>query len=235
MRIIKSALPLVLSLLVVFTTHAQSSKVSGKYYTKSANNRPPIRISRQKAKVVCPVFVDTGFPYHGLGVKVGDPFALTYKYYANKHFAVAIDGGRAASGLYSRYYSDLFTEYTPADATYIAHKVKADWVGDVKVLYQRGIEQVATGLQVYAGLGWEIRNLKIEYDYTAEAGTPPLNEHFKTAHVRTTQGVQAAVGIEYSYFKLPISAFMELEYYYDILKDPGYRKMQGGVGLRYVF
>src|SRR5690606_3031663 len=109
------------------SVEAQRSKGSGKtYYSKSANNRPPIRISRSKAKVVCPVFEDTGFPYHGLGIKVGDPFALTYKYYANKHFAVAVDGGRAASGLYSRYYNDLFFEYYPTATTtdFFAQKVK---------------------------------------------------------------------------------------------------------------
>lgn len=236
MRFIKTGLTLIFCLLMAFCAQAQRSKGSGKtYYSKSANNRPPIRMSRKKAKVVCPVFEDTGYPYHGFGFKVGDPFALTYKYYASKHFAVAVDGGRAASGLYSRYYNDLFYEYYPSDADFIAHKVKADWVGEVKLLYQMNIEQVSPGLQLYAGLGWEIRNLKIQYDYYAEDGVPPIQTNFKSTHDRVTQGAQAVIGIEYSYFKLPISAFMEMEYYYDLLKDPGYRKVQGGVGLRYVF
>jgi hypothetical protein len=34
---------------------------------------------------------------------------------------------------------------------------------------------------------------------------------------------------------MPISAFMEMELYTDIKIDPGWEKVQGGVGLRYVF
>lgn len=234
MRFIKIALTAFLCLLLTVCVHAQRSKGGGRStYTKSANNRPPIRMSRSKARVVCPIFEDTGFPYHGIGIKVGDPFALTYKFYANKHFAVAADFGRSASGLYSKYYSELFHEFQPASADYYSHKVKADWVGEVKFLYQVAIEDVSPGLQLYAGLGWEVRSLKIQYDYFAEEDGLPKN--FQTVNDRLTQGAQGVFGIEYSYFKLPISAFMELEYYYDVVKDPGWTKIQGGVGLRYVF
>lgn len=234
MRFTKIALTLVLGLLLTFCAYAQRSKGGGKsYYTKSANNRPPIRMSRSKARVVCPIFEDSGFPYHGIGIKVGDPFAITYKYYASKHFAVAADIGRSASGLYSSYYSEVFNEFQPATSDYYSHKVGADWVGEVKFLYQIGIEQISPGLQLYVGLGWEVRSLRIQYDYFAEEDGLPKN--FQQEYERLTQGAQGVFGIEYSYFKLPISAFMELEYYYDVVKDPGYTKIQGGVGLRYVF
>lgn len=236
MRFIKIALPHVLCLFLALSAYAQRS-ASGqqKFYTKSrtVNKHNPIRMPHSKRKVVCPIFEDSGFPYHGIGIKVGDPFALTYKYYANKRFAVAADFGRSASGLYSKYYSELFYEYQPATATYYSHKVKADWVAEVKVLYQIGIEEVAPGLQLYAGLGWEVRNLKIQYDYFADGGG--FAKNFQNTYDRLTQGAQASFGIEYSYFKLPVSAFMELEYYYDVVKDPGFTKIQGGVGLRYVF
>ena len=43
------------------------------------------------------------------------------------------------------------------------------------------------------------------------------------------------MGIEYAYFNIPISAFMELEYFTDIQADPGWSRFEGGVGLRYVF
>ncbi len=237
MRFIKIALPHILCLLVAFSAYSQRS-MSGtqRTYTKSrtVNKHNPIRMSHSKRKVVCPIFEDTGFPYHGIGIKVGDPFALTYKYYANKHFAVAADFGRSASGLYSSYYSELFYEFQPETSDYYSHKVKADWVGEVKALYQISIEKISPGLQLYVGLGWEVRNLKIQYDYFAEDGVVS-SKPFQDQYDRLTQGGQGVFGIEYSYFKLPISAFMELEYYYDLVKDPGWAKTQGGVGLRYVF
>lgn len=234
MRFIKTALPLVFCLLLAVEGYSQRS-VSGtrRTYSKVGNKHNPIRMSRSKSKVVCPVFEDSGFPYHGFGIKVGDPFAITYKFYANKHFAIAADFGRSASGLYSKYYSDLFSEFQPATSEYYAHKVTADWVGEVKALYQIGIDDVAPGLQLYAGLGWEIRDLSIRYDYYADGGG--FTKPFQAEYDRLTQGAQGVFGIEYSYFKLPISAFMELEYYYDLVKDPGWTKIQGGVGLRYVF
>lgn len=233
MRFIKIALTAIFCLLINVFAEAQRSKGTRSTYTKSANSRPAIRMPRSKARIVCPIFEDTGFPYHGIGIKVGDPFALTYKFYANKHFAVAADFGRSASGLYSKYYSEIFSEFQPSTSLYYSHKAKADWVGEIKFLYQISIEDISPGLQLYAGLGWEVRNLKIQYDYFAD--DDGLQSNFKDEYDRLTQGAQGVFGIEYSYFKLPISAFMELEYYYDVVKDPGWTKIQGGVGLRYVF
>ena len=236
MRFIKIALPLILCLFTAFEAYSQrSSSGSQKTYTKSrtVNKHNPIRMSHNKRKVVCPIFEDSGFPYHGIGIKVGDPFALTYKYYFSKHFAMAADIGHSASGLYSKNYSEIFYEFQPETSDYYSHDVKADWVGEAKVLYQIGIDEISPGLQLYVGLGWEVRNLKIQYDYFAT--DDGLSKNFQDEYTRLTQGAQGVFGIEYSYFKLPISAFMELEYYYDLVKDPGYTKIQGGVGLRYVF
>jgi hypothetical protein len=194
-------------------------------------------MSRSKAKVVCPIFEDTGYPYQGLGIKLGDPFAVTYKYYPNKRFGIAADFGRSASGLYSKYYSELFDVeiQDPEDTLeYYSHKVNSDWVAEIKLLYHFSAEKISPGLQVYTGLGWEFRKLNIKYDYIAVTG---VNEtkFFDTEINRFTQGIEAVVGIEYSYFSLPISAFMELEYYYDLHRDPGWHTVQGGVGLRYIF
>jgi hypothetical protein len=236
MRFTKTALTLLLCQVMAVSAYSQgSANGSQKVYTKSrtVNKHNPIRMSHSKRKVVCPIFVDNGYPYHGIGIKVGDPFALTYKYYASKHFAVDVDFGKSASGLYSKYYSELFSEFQPETSRYYSHKVKVDWVGEAKLLYQVGIEEVSPGLQLYVGLGWEIRNLKIQYDYFADEGGLPKN--FQNQYDRLTQGAQGVFGIEYSYFAIPVSAFMELEYYYDLVKDPGWTKIQGGVGLRYVF
>ena len=72
---------------------------------KSAGFRVP-KVNANKARIICPIFEESRYPYQGIGFKLGDPFALTYKFYANKHFSFAADAGKAASGLYSRYYRD---------------------------------------------------------------------------------------------------------------------------------
>lgn len=244
MRLSKSLIAIILCLFVAPTLLAQRSKVhhSGKLmHTRTKHNYNVIKVSRSKAKTICPIFEDTGYPYHGIGIKLGDPFAVTYKYYANKHFSFGVDFGRSASGLYSSYYREVFNEFTRPDTlqenqstTYLAHKAKSDLVGEIKVLYHMKADKISQGLQVYAGLGWEWRYLKIQYDYLVNDGIFDDKIEFITRD-RFTYGAQGTVGIEYSYFKMPISAFMELEVFVDLLRDPGFYKIQGGVGLRYVF
>lgn len=233
------SIPTIVCLLVLAAgfVHAQKSVYNGKVIRSGNHKKNAIKMPRSKAKSICPIFEDTGFPYQGIGFKFGDPLAITYKYYPNKHFAIAADFGRSASGLYSTYYRELFDVEVPDPGDtlkYYSHKVKADWVADLKLLYHMDGEKISPGLQIYAGVGWEIRRLTIQYDFMAQT-TPDETKFFDATVNRFTQGVEGVLGIEYSYFKLPISAFMEMEYYIDVMKDPGWRKLQGGVGIRYVF
>jgi hypothetical protein len=213
------------------------------YTQKRFNNNP--RVRGAKAKTICPIFERSKYPYFGLGVKLGDPFAFTFKYYASKHWAFVGDIGKPASGLYNRYFRDKFNDYQldtlsqGAELKYLTHQVKSDLIGELKVLYQIDATVVSPGLQFYIGAGWQWKNTKISYDYTYNEPDNPNPSSDNTIGTfkanRFTQGPQAVVGIEYSYFQLPISAFMELEYFSDIQLDPGKSRVEGGVGLRYVF
>lgn len=200
-----------------------------------------IRVSKGKAKVVCPIFEQSKYPYHGIGVKLGDPFAITYKFYATKHFAVALDFGSAASGLYNEYHRENFMLYLEPDSlsgsqsiSYLGHRVKSEWVSEGKLLYHNDASKLLNGLQWYIGAGWQIRRLGIEYEYFLEIS---LNENQigKFDLNRLTMGPTGALGLEYAYFELPISAFLEIEVFSDVVEDPGWMRFQGGVGIRYVF
>ena len=208
---------------------------------RSSGFRVP-HVSGYKARIMCPLLEGSRYPYQGLGLKLGDPFALTYKFYASKHFAFAADIGKAASGLYNRYYRDAFVTYLPdtlkksQSIQYLAHKALSDWFVEAKFLYQWDAEKISKGLQLYAGLGWQWRNTKLQYDYNFNDRS--LNQDDgkfgKFTQQRFTYGLVAVVGFEYSYFSLPVSAFIEIEVYTDALIDPGHQRFQGGVGLRYV-
>lgn len=199
---------------------------------------------------MCPIFVESKYPYQGIGIKLGDPFAITYKFYPSKHFTFAADFGKAASGLYNRYYRSTFNNYSgdmlaqhpdtiknnPFTPTvkYLTHKVNSDLFLEAKFLYQWDASKLAQGLQFYTGLGWEWRNTQITYDYQYENGFAEQQLGKYTVN-RFTFGPTAIVGFEYSYFTLPVSAFIEVEWFTDALLDPGYNRFQGGVGLRYIF
>ena len=204
------------------------------------SNYSALRVSRNKARIMCPIFEQSQYPYQGIGIKLGDPLALTYKFYPSKHWAFAADLGKAASGLYNKYYRNAFNTYLPdtlksdQSVKYLAHHVSRDWLFETKFLYQWDASKVSKGLQLYTGLGWQWRNTRINYDYLYEKGLYESNLG-KISRTRATYGPVAIVGFEYSYFSLPVSAFIELEWFTDALLDPGYHRFQGGVGLRYVF
>ena len=211
-------------------------------YTRERYNSAA-RIRGAKAKTICPIFENSKYPYQGLGIKLGDPFAITYKYYFNKTFAIAADVGKASSGLYNRYFREKFDEYVVTDTfstsdasiEYYTHKVMSDLIGEVKLLYHIDASKISTGLQVYIGAGWEWKNTKLQYDYTYRGSATDPDKFGRFERTRFTMGPQAVIGIEYAYFKIPISAFMELEYFSDIMADPGWSRVEGGVGLRYIF
>lgn len=208
------------------------------------------RVGHNKARIVCPIFVESQYPYQGIGFKVGDPFALTYKLYPTKHWSFSFDAGKASSGLYNSYYRGLFNGLARADTlstdpktqekstlTYLTHKAINDWFFETKFLYQWDAEKISKGLMLYAGLGWQWRATTLQYFYNYQQAPSGIGEsrfgHFTKN--RFTYGPVGIVGFEYSYFSLPISAFIEVEYFTDALIDPGYHRFQGGVGLRYVF
>jgi hypothetical protein len=233
---------ILLAVIIFGAAGAQDACAQVKKSVRSSMYRVP-RVNGNKARIMCPIFVESRYPYQGIGFKLGDPFALTYKFYANKHFAFAVDAGKAASGLYNKYYRGSFQGYLPdtlkkdQSIAYLAHKAVTDLFIETKFLYQWDAEKISKGLQLYAGLGWQWRNTRLVYDYNFNDRSKNQDDgqFGKLTENRFTYGPVAVVGFEYSYFSLPISAFIEIELFTDALLDPGYQRFQGGVGLRYVF
>jgi hypothetical protein len=236
---------IIVAFFVLMEGHSQPSRKSA--YSRSRHGFKSPKINRKKAQTICPVFETSQFPYHALGFKLGDPFALTYKYYPTKKIAFVADVGKPSSGLYNRYYREKFTEQNNAFAdtltgnarvTYSFHRVTFDWVGELKLLYSFDVRQIFPGLQAYIGAGWEWKRSKVRYEYfyNEDPMLGDLNNEFRSVSLRrSTMGPQGVCGIEYANFNLPFSAFMEIEYFIDIQSDPGWRRVEGGVGIRYVF
>lgn len=241
MRFLKTAILLIICLLLTECVIAQRSMRSNRRHYKS------FKMKGSRGKIDCPVFESSGYPYNGLGFKLGDPFALTYKFYPNKHLAFVADVGKASSGLYNRYFREKFVMYTgeadtlsdDASVSYSSHQVRADLIGEFKVLYHVEAYKISPGLQFYLGAGWEWKSTRLKYGYfynrTSTDGSIQINDFRSFSRSRTTMGPQVVAGIEYAYFQIPISAFMEVEYFTDIQADPGWRRFEGGVGLRFIF
>jgi hypothetical protein len=199
-------------------------------------------MSRAKAAVLCPITQRSAYPYQGIGFKMGDPLALTYKFYPNKNWALTADLGKSASGLYNRYYRSLLSQYLPdslsseQSVNYVQHRVRSDWFLETKFLHQWDVSGISKGLQLYAGLGLQWRSTTLEYDYLfTDQSLPEGGQFGQFSRTRITYGPVATVGFEYAYQYLPVSAFIEVVWFTDVLLDPGYQRFQGGVGLRYIF
>jgi hypothetical protein len=245
MRFLKSFILLLsIGFFIAESGYAQRSNTRKSHYSRS--HRSP-KVRGHKAKIICPIFESSEYPYHGIGFKFGDPFALTYKFYPNKNFSLALDFGKASSGLYNRYFREKFALYAAeadtlsdnSSLSYSSHQVKSDLIWEFKVLYHLEAEKISPGLQVYVGAGWEWKSTQLKYGYFYNRTTPNggelINEFRVFPRHRFTMGPQLVLGIEYAYFQIPISAFMEIEYFTDIQADPGWQRFEGGVGLRYVF
>lgn len=230
-----------LGLLTGLTSTSSLAQRRTKNYT---NAKRPIKISRSKAKVICPIFEESGYPYQGFGVKVGDPLAFTYKMYASKNFGFAIDFGSAASGLYSKRHRENFADHDfQTDTTeagdisgfrYRSHEVLNEYTIEAKFLYHSKADKLFPGLQSYVGLGVQFRKLAIQYEYVYEYGFGLL-ERDSFDSEKASLGPVVVGGLEYSYFKLPVSAFIEIEIFNDTINSKGWTRFQGGVGLRYIF
>jgi hypothetical protein len=234
-------------MLLIEGASAQRSNRKNAYSKSKLGLRTP-KVRGHKAKIVCPIFDKSQYPYQGFGFKLGDPFAATYKFYPNERFSFGVDFGKASSGLYNRYFIEKFYEYEDESADTISdnssirysfHRLKRDIVFEAKFLYHIQGDKISPGLQVYFGGGWQWKSANTQYDYfynrTTADGDGVVSEFRVTTRKRFTMGPQLIVGFEYAYFQLPISAFMEVEFFSDVLADPGWQRFEGGVGLRYIF
>jgi hypothetical protein len=219
------------------------SAYSQRRYDKSLNktygvqkHRPAKFRTNKKAAVICPTFIPSEYPYQGIGIKIGDPFVITYKLYATEMFALSIDGGLAAHGLYKKRYTDLFNTLPNVDSlTYINHEVKQDTHLSAKLSIYNFGPKIAEKLDYYVTLGWQFRYVQILYGYNESVGI--IEEEYKTTtETLDYNGPEAGFGVEYAYFDLPLSAFIEVNWMYDMTHpDPMSIRFQGGIGIRYIF
>ena len=215
-------------------TFAQKGRSTYSYKYK------PVKMSKKKARVACPIFKKDKYSYHSLGLKFGDPVTITYKYYRPNNFAIAIDVGSITSGLYTKHHRENFEKRAPdsvsanPSARYFRHKVLSEYAVEVKLLYQMNAEKLFPNLKSYIGAGWQLRKTDIEYLYSYQT----LVKKDKSAEFESneiTHGVVITTGLEYIYSTLPFGAFIEVSLFTDFSTNPGWTRFQGGIGVRYLF
>ncbi len=184
---------------------------------------------------LCPLF---GLAQErGAGVRLGEPFALTYKDFIEDYlsYEVMLGGGGVNS---SDYYRKDFESNPPAsNAFYLGHSANRGVSVNFRMALHEDITdlfEITQGyLLGYAGAGVQIRTTHVDYSYVLNSSSPnqPVLLEERT---NLDLGPEAFAGAEYYFDETPISIFVEAGLFLELI-DRINIKGQGGIGIRYLF
>ncbi len=174
---------------------------------------------------------------HHLGIRIGEPLAVTYKTYLDEQFSLEgmLGRGGANSG---QYYRRVFENNRPhAGAFYGSHSASGGLSLNFRGAYNEDISAefdiVEGALFAYGGAGVQLRSVKVDYVYYNDVGATRLPQYEKRTNIDF--GAEGFIGSEYFFDNLPMSVFAEVGLFLEILDRPGHVRLQGGIGARYLF
>lgn len=167
----------------------------------------------------------------GLGLRLGDPFGLSYKYYMQGNKAFEANFGSTFPGFYSGYFSNTFNDVEGYErATYLGHTVNFAVAANARLLAHQDFPEDIDGLQWYFGVGAQIRLIGVDYRFLTSA------EIMRTeSYTDVGLGPEGIIGAEYIIPDTPLTAFIDLSLFLEIYDNPLLFRFQGGLGMRYNF
>lgn len=173
----------------------------------------------------------------GAGIRLGEPISLTYKDFLEDYLSYEVMlGGGGVNG--SDYYRKDFESNPPAsNAFYLGHSASRGVSLNFRMALHEDITDVFEITQGYllgyAGAGVQLRTTNVDYSYVLNSSNP--NQPVQTEE-RTNfdLGPEAFAGAEYYFDETPISIFVEIGLFVELI-DRINIKGQGGIGVRYLF
>ncbi|GAB2492458.1 hypothetical protein [Algoriphagus taiwanensis] len=185
--------------------------------------------------LLCPLILQA--QERGAGVRLGEPFSLTYKDFFEDYwsFEVMLGSGGVNSG---EYYQKAFENNPPeSNAIYVGYSARRGISLNFRMALHEDFTdmfEITQGyLLGYAGAGVQIRTTYVDYTYFLTPnlpGNPNLNE----TRTNFDLGPEVFAGAEYYFDELPISVFAEIGLYLELIDRINMRG-QGGIGVRYLF
>lgn len=175
---------------------------------------------------------------HHVGIRVGEPFSITYKTYLDKKYSVEAMVGRAGANS-AQYYRRAFENNRPySSAIYTSHASSDAFSLNLRGAYNEDISSefniVEGALFAYGGVGVQLRSVRLNYVYHTSYSNTDM-EFRNIDRTNVDFGPEGFVGSEYFFEELPISVFAELGLFLEIINRPGHIRLQGGLGVRYIF
>jgi hypothetical protein len=171
--------------------------------------------------------------HQGIGLRLGEPFGITYKRYLPGNAAVEFGIGTAPKDWSKNYYSNSF-ENRYEDDDEVSHKVRNVLYLQGRYLFHNPIN--ADGIEGkfnwYWGPGVVLKSARVEYRYRQEI--PTTNQVLERKRTDTDFGPEIIGGVEYTFEDAPVSIFAEMSLFLELTDRTTFRLL-GGVGARFNF
>jgi len=180
----------------------------------------------------------------GIGIRLGDPSGITLKKYMSSN-ALELSVGRThlfnGRGWYDKGFNKWYNNknFGYNDYDYVGYNSSVPLGIQIHYLFQKSITEVAeeeiSGLDWYFGFGGQLRFQNYSYDYRYKL-TNKSDWVYKTERVTDFDiGADGVIGLEYTFSGAPISVFLDMTLFMEIVDDPFRFWFQGGIGGRYNF
>ena len=173
----------------------------------------------------------------GAGVRLGEPFSLTYKDFIEDYlsFEVMLGSGGVNS---SEYYRKSFENNPPSsNSIYVSHSASRGISLNFRLALHEDITdmfEIEQGyLLGYAGAGLQLRSTNLNYAYDT-FGNNGSTQRLLEERSNFDLGPEAFGGVEYYFDDTPISVFAEIGLFIELVDRVNMRG-QGGIGIRYLF
>lgn len=181
----------------------------------------------------------------GIGIRIGDLNGVSFKMYrtaSDLEFSLG-----QASYVYDNFdYNDSFgawlsdNQFSYTDIDYRNYNLSAPVMFQARMLFHKNLDKIAdenvSGLKWYYGLGlqWRTRSIRYNYRYKVSGNGNWINA--STNKIRDHDiGAEGIIGIEYTFDDAPVSLFLDINLFLEIIDDPLVSWFQGGIGARYRF
>jgi len=168
----------------------------------------------------------------GVGLRLGDPYGITYKSYFNNNAAVELIIGSTSANRHGSYFKRSFNNRSKFDGyRYVDHLVDYTVAFQGRVLWHESFPANVEGrLDWYWGVGGHIRLSDVDYSYFDQNDILS-----RESHTNFDLGPEGILGMEYEFLDYPIVGFGEVSLMGEIIDNPLRFRVFGAFGIRYAF
>ncbi|RAW03052.1 hypothetical protein [Pseudochryseolinea flava] len=171
--------------------------------------------------------------HNGLGIRIGEPMAITFKRYLPSNRALEFMIGTAPNVFASTYYEKQFNRLYD-DLEYKDHETRSVFYTAARYLFQFQVptEGIEGKLDWYVGFGGVIKTARVEYFYRDF----DINgrDIFSTKKRDFDVGPEAIGGLEFTLQNIPLVVFGEMSFFFEVSNRASMRVFPG-IGARYSF